>query len=54
MRKTLYIVYVPLLILEWFIDLIGAIWKVFHNSIETLTLATEKYINEPDREKPTD
>lgn len=53
MRKLLYIVYIPLLIIEWTADMIGKIWEVFHNSIKTLALATENIINEPDRPTPT-
>lgn len=48
MKKLLYIIYVPLLLLEWVIDLIGKIWLILHNSVKDLTLATENIINEPD------
>jgi hypothetical protein len=54
MKKVLYIVYVPLLLIEWVVDLIGKMWDVFHKSIITITLAIETYINEPDRPKPSD
>jgi hypothetical protein len=53
MRKTLYIIYIPLLLIEWTVDLIGKIWNVLHNSVKTLALATENIINEPDRATPT-
>lgn len=47
MRKTLYIFYIPLLLIEWFVDLIGRMWSAFHESIKEITLSLEKYINEP-------
>lgn len=47
MKKTLYPVYVILLIIEWFLDMWVKIWQVLHNSVKELTLALENYINEP-------
>jgi hypothetical protein len=47
MRKALYLFYVPLLLIEWAIDLACAICTAIHKAFETLTLSTEKYINEP-------
>jgi hypothetical protein len=54
MRKLLYIVYVPLLLMEEFIDMIGKMWNAFHETIKTITLATEKLLNpnEPTIKKP--
>jgi len=52
MKKLLYIVYIPLLLLEWAADLVAQIWGVIHKSIEILTLAVEKYINEPIKPPP--
>ena len=51
MKKILYIVYVPLLLIEWLVDLIGNIWKTFHESIKSITLATENLLNEPVKPK---
>ncbi|MBL7738504.1 MAG: hypothetical protein JNK14_04745 [Chitinophagaceae bacterium] len=47
MKKLLYILYIPLLIIEWFLDMWVKIWQVLHNSVKELTLALENYINEP-------
>ena len=44
MRKLLYIFYIPLLLIEWIVDLIHQIWGVIHKSIETLTLSLHEYI----------
>lgn len=52
MKKVLYILYIPMLLIEWLVDMIGQLWGVFHKSIETLTLAIEKYIHEPDKPEP--
>ena len=52
MRKSLYVVYIPLLILEWTVDMLAKMVNIFHDSIKTLTLAVENIINEPT--KPTD
>ena len=52
MRKLLYIFYIPLLLIEWLVDLVAQIWAVIHKAIETLTLAIEKSINEPTEPKP--
>lgn len=47
-----YILYLPLLLLEWLIDMLVQIVRVVHKSIETLTLALQKYIHEPDKPEP--
>lgn len=47
MKKTLYLLYIPMLIIEWFLDMLVKIWQVLHNSVKELTLALENYINEP-------
>lgn len=54
MRNLLYIVYVPLLLMEEFVDMIGRMWTAFHETIKTITLATEKLLkpNEPTIKKP--
>lgn len=52
MRKLLYIIYIPLLIIEWCVDMLGNMWKAFHESIISITLKTETIINEPDIQKP--
>jgi hypothetical protein len=49
MRKTLYIIYVPLLLVEWAVDLGHKVVEIFHKSIEDITLALQKYIHEPDK-----
>jgi hypothetical protein len=54
MRKSLYIPYILLLIIEWLIDMIVEIIKVIHKSFETMALATQKYINEPTKQIPSD
>ncbi len=55
MRKLLYIIFVPLLLTEWFLDMIVKIFSVIHKSVEDMTLATHKFIiNEPDSKKPSD
>lgn len=46
MKKLLYVFYVPLLIAEWFVDLICKIVNIAHDSLKTLTLALESYIHE--------
>lgn len=51
-RQVLYVVTVPLLLAEWFLDLIVQIVDTIRKSVETLTLAGEKYINEPIKPKP--
>lgn len=52
MKKILYIFYIPLLLVEWLVDLTAQLWAVFHKSVEILTLALEKYMNEPTKPKP--
>lgn len=52
LSKLLYIFYIPLLIIEWAVDLIKNIFLVFHKSIEELTLVMEKKIDESTRPKP--
>lgn len=54
MRKALYIIFVPFLVLEWFVDMIVSLISVIHTSIKDLTLAIQKYIHEPDITKPAD
>lgn len=51
-KKALYIFYIPLLLLEWFADMLVNLAKVVHNSIETLTLVLQNKINEPFSEEP--
>lgn len=53
MKKALYIIYIPLLLLEWIADMLVSIVKVVHNSIETLTLSVQTLIHEPSAEEPT-
>lgn len=52
MKKTLYLIYIPLILIEWTIDMIGKMWKILHESIETLTLMTENIINESHPKAP--
>lgn len=52
MKKLLYIFYLPLLLTEWFADLIHKICVAVHESIKDITLALENYINEPTGTKP--
>ena len=47
MRKLLYTIYVPLLVIEWLVDLIGNIWKALHDAIKDITLSVETIIHEP-------
>jgi hypothetical protein len=47
MKKTLYLIYIPLLIIEWLADMLLSVIKVIHSSIEVLTLSVQKEINEP-------
>lgn len=51
LSKLLYIFYIPLLLIEWLVDLIHNIWKAFHDSIKELTLVIEKKIDEPIKSK---
>lgn len=51
--KLLYIFYIPLLLIEWLVDLIAKIWNAFHESIKEMTLVIETKINEPNRKKPS-
>lgn len=53
MKKLLYIFYLPLLLIEWIIDLFHKIFTAVHESIKDITLALEKYINEPTRKEPS-
>jgi len=46
MKKLLYILLIPLLLIEWTIDIGAQIVKIIHNSIEVLTLSLQTYINE--------
>lgn len=43
--KVLYIIYIPLLLTEWAVDLVSKIWSSFHESIKDMTLALENKIN---------
>ena len=52
MKKLLYIIYIPLLLIEWAADMLAQLVKVVHNSIETLTLVLQNKINEPFSEEP--
>jgi hypothetical protein len=52
-RHLLYILYLPMLLLEWVVDLIGKLWQAFHLSIIDLTKAIKAEINEPDKSEPT-
>lgn len=47
MKKLLYIIYIPLLLIEWTVSTLLEMGKVFHKSIETLTLSVQQEINEP-------
>lgn len=54
LSKLLYILYIPLLILEWAVDLVEKIWKSFHESVRDMTLVIENKINEqPAKSKPS-
>jgi len=53
-KKILYIIYIPLLLLEWFVDLIHKMVAAIHESVKDITLSIEKYINEPIKPKPGD
>lgn len=46
-RKVLYIVSVPLLLVEWGLDLCKQIIDAARKSTEILYLSIENYINEP-------
>jgi hypothetical protein len=46
MKKLLYILYVPLLLIEWMLDAIVKIFEIIRNSFETLTLAVKSNIDE--------
>lgn len=48
----LFIFYIPLLLIEWFVDMIVELVKVFHSAVETLTLSLKNYIHEPTEQKP--
>lgn len=50
--KLLYVFYIPLLIIEWAVDLVAKIWKAFHDSLKEMTLVIESKINEPIKPKP--
>lgn len=52
MKKILYIFYIPLLLIEWAVDLITNIWKAFHDAVKEITLVIETKINEPIKPKP--
>lgn len=52
MKKLFYIFYLPLLLVEWAVDLFHKIWTAFHESVKDITLALENYINEPTGKKP--
>ncbi len=54
MYKLLYILYIPLLLIEWLVDLFSKIWTSVHDSVKDITLALEKLINEPVIQKPTE
>lgn len=47
MRKTLYIIYIPFLALEWAVDMIIRTTKTFHECIKELTISIKSTINEP-------
>lgn len=51
MKKALYIFYIPLLLVEWFIDMVGQMWAVLHESIKTITLVIQNEINEPTQQE---
>lgn len=54
MRKTLYIIFIPLVIIEWIVDMIYKLFGVMRQSLETLALSLEKYIlNEPTGNPPS-
>lgn len=44
--NVLYVFYVPLILAEWLLDTISKMFQVLHDSIKTLTLVVESYINE--------
>lgn len=44
-RKLLYIIYIPLLILDWIVTLLANIMELICNSIKELALHLETYIN---------
>jgi len=46
MYKLLYILYIPLLIIEWLADIVSKIWASIHESIRDVALVLEKLINE--------
>jgi hypothetical protein len=52
LKKLLYIFYIPLLIIEWAVDLLKNIWSAIHKSIQELTLVIESKIDEPIIKKP--
>lgn len=54
MRKALYILFVPLLIIDWFLSLGANIAEMIANSVKDITLALQSYINgqKPDQPKP--
>lgn len=50
-RKLLYIFYIPLLLIDWIVTLLSNIMEIVCNSIKTLALSLETYINN-DRKPP--
>lgn len=51
-RHLLWILVVPLFVIEWALDALVKIVQVVHKSFETLTLVLHNTINEPARTKP--
>lgn len=47
-RKLLYIVYIPLLIIDWIVTLLANIIELICNSIKEVALHLETYINNAD------
>lgn len=47
MRKTLYIFYIPLLILEWCVDTIARTIAAAGQCIKELAISIKNVINEP-------
>jgi hypothetical protein len=47
MRKTLYIFYIPILIIEWVIDAVSRLITAFHDCLKELAISIKTYINEP-------